>query len=53
MESLIQQSSCLGLLMQRDGERCEVGGCKMLTAEFSDGGKTGALLFEVHLHFRS
>ncbi len=25
----------------------------MLTAHFSDGGRTGALLFQVHLHFRS
>lgn len=31
----------------------EEGGCEMLTAEFSDGVKAGALLFEVHLHFRS
>lgn len=46
MESLAEQ---LFEPVNADTQRYEVGHCKMLTAVFSDGGKTG----EVHLHFRS
>ena len=52
-ESLAELSCCLGLLMQKERERCGEGSCETLTAQFSGGGKTLGSASEVHLHVSS
>lgn len=52
-EWLAEWSSCLDLLMHTETERDEEEDCKMLTAHFSDGGKTGFQLLHLHLKRRA